>query len=809
MLLSLDHFTQDLRYGVRSLLRTPGFAAVAVVTLALGIGANTAIFSVVNSVLLRPLAYKNPDRLVTILHDGSNPVAPANYLDWRDQSRSFDAMAAAEAWGPNLTGGQSPEHLRGLRVTQNLLPMLGVEPMLGRLFVVGEDETGREHEVVLAYSLWQRLFEGSPDALGKSMHLNGEDYTVIGVMPPQFKFAPFWATHAELWAPLDTSVKRQSRGGNSLRVFARLKPSSTLDQARAEIATTTARLEQQYPGTNRRVQVTPLKEKVVGKIETSLLMMLGACSFVLLIACANVAHMVLARTSDRRKEIAVRTALGATRARVARQFLTENLLLALLGAAGGAVLVWWGVKVLVSLSPPNIPRVETVTLDGTAALFLLGITLVTAVVFGSAPAMQSAVRNLNGALKEGGRAGSDGAGRSRFRSFLVASEFALAFMLLIGAGLMIRSFTALQAVNPGFNPHNVLSLEVSVAGTNEAEPGRRAAFYRDLLNKVRSMPGVESAGAINHVPLIGDMWSRDFRIEGRPAPLPGESPGGVYRLVMPGYLQTMQIPLRKGRDITAQDGPHAPKVVIVNERAAQIYWPGQDAIGKRITLDNEWLTVAGVAANAKQLDWAAKLPDPEIYLAAEQNKDFMENPAAHFSYITLVVRTAGNPADLSPVIKNAVWSFDRNLPISQVITLDRAVADINAQPRFEVLLLGVFGAVALILASVGIYGVMSYSVSRRTREIGIRMSLGANRTEVLRMVVQQGMVQTVCGTVAGIAGALSLGRLMSKLLYGVQPTDLATFIGVSILLGFAALLATLVPARRATRIDPTVALREE
>jgi putative ABC transport system permease protein len=350
---------------------------------------------------------------------------------------------------------------------------------------------------------------------------------------------------------------------------------------------------------------------------------------------------------------------------------------------------------------------------------------------------------------------------------------------------------------------------VSVAGTNEAEPGRRAAFYRDLLNKVRLMPGVESAGAINHVPLIGDMWSRDFRIEGRPAPLPGESPGGVYRLVMPGYLQTMQIPLRKGRDITAQDGPHAPKVVIVNERAAQIYWPGQDALGKRITMDNEWLTVAGVAANAKQLDWAAKLPDPEIYLAAEQNKDFMENPAAHFSYITLVVRTTGNPADLSPAIKNAVWSFDRKLPISQVITLDRAVADINAQPRFEVLLLGVFGAVALILASVGIYGVMSYSVSRRTREIGIRISLGARHTEVLRMVVWQGMVQAAIGTVAGIAGALALAKLMSKLLYGVQPTDLATFIGAGTLLGFAALLATLVPARRATRIDPTVALREE
>jgi predicted permease len=746
---------------------------------------------------------------VTILHDSSNPVAPANYLDWRDQSHSFATMAAAEAWGPNLTGGQAPEHLRGLRMTQNLLPMLGVEPLLGRLFVAGEDEKGREHEVVLGHTLWQRDFSGDPNVLGKAVILNGESYLVVGVMPAQFHFAPFWATQAELWAPMVLSDSRQSRGGNSLRVFARLKPGASLAQARAEINTVTGRLEQQYPGTNRRVMVTPLKEQVVGKIEGSLLLLLGACGFVVAIACANVAHMVLARTSDRQKEIAVRTALGASRARVARQFLTENLLLASLGAAGGGLLAWWGVKVLVSLSPPNIPRVETVSLDGYAALFLLSITLATSVIFGLAPAMQSAVRNLNGALKEGGRAGSDGAARSRFRGFLVASEFALAFMLLIGAGLMIRSFTALQAVDPGFNPHNVLSMEVSVAATNEAAPGRRAAFYRDLLSKVRAMPGVAAAGAINHAPLVGDLWSRNFLIEGRPAPLPGEAPGGVYRMVMPGYFQTMRLPLKRGRDVSALDGPLAPKVLVINERAAQLYWPGENPIGKRINLDSEWFIVVGVAADAKEHDWAPKVPEPEIYLAAEQSKALMENPASHFAYITLVVRTAGNPADIAPAVKNAIWSFDRNLPISQVITMDRAVEDATAQSRFEVLLLGVFGGVALVLAAVGIYGVMSYSVSRRTREIGIRMSLGASRAEVLRMVVLQGIVQAVCGTVVGIAGALSLSTLLSSMLYEVQPTDLVTFIAVGILLTIAALLATLVPARRATRIDPIAALREE
>jgi predicted permease len=811
----LENFVQDTRHGVRALGRTPGFAAVSIITLALGIGANTAIFSVVNAVLLRPLAYKDSDRLVTVLHDRANPVAPANYFDWRDQSHSFEAMGAADYWRANLTGVDPPEHLLGLSVTQSLLPMLGVEPVLGRLFVAGEDEKGTEHEVVLSHSLWQRRFNGDARVLGKSMLLNGASYTVVGVMPPQFKFAPFWATHAELWVPNVLSERRQSRGGNSLRVFARLKPGTTLQQARAEIAAITGRLEQQYPGTNRRVTVTPLKEQVTGKIETALLMLLGACGFVLLIACANVAHMLLARTADRRKEIAVRTALGAGRARLAAQLLSENLVLAGAGAVAGFLLATWGVKALVSLRPPNIPRVETVTMDAQTALFLLVITVVTALIFGLVPALHLSVGNLNGALKEGGRSGSDGRSRGRLRSFLVVSEFALAFMLLMGAGLMIQSFRALAAVDPGFDPHHILSMEVSVLGTNESEPGRRAGFYRDLLDRVRSLPGVDSAGAINHLPLAGDQWGWNFRIAGRPEPLPGDVPGAVYRLVMPGYFQTMRLPLRGGRDITAQDDRRSSGVVIFNERAARQYWPGQDPIGQRVTFGNdrsgkpEWLTVIGVAANAKQSDWAAKEPEPEAYLAAAQNRDFMESPAAHFSYITLVVRTSGNPADMAQAVKNSIWSFDRNLPISDVLTMDRVIADVNAQAHFEMLLLGVFGAIALILAAVGIYGVMSYSVSRRTREIGIRMSLGASRPEVLRMVLQQGMLQAVCGTVVGVAGALSLSKLMAKLLYGVQPTDLATLVAVGVLLGLAALLATLVPARRATCIDPTVALREE
>jgi putative ABC transport system permease protein len=633
-------------------------------------------------------------------------------------------------------------------------------------------------------------------------------------MPPAFQFAPFWATQAEMWVPVAFGDRIHNRGGNGLRIFGRLKPGVSLTRARAEIAAITGRLEHQYPGTNRGVVVTPLKEKVVGKIQTPLLLVLGAVGFVLLIACANVAHMLLARTSDRRREIAVRTALGAGRTRVIGQFLTENLLLAAIGAAAGLLLAFLGTKVLVALSPAYIPRVEVVAIDVDVVLFLLGITLLTAAGFGLAPAMHATAGNLSGALKEAGRGASDGIHRNQIRSFLVASEFALAFMLLIGAGLMIRSFFALQSVDPGFNPHNVLSMVVSVAGSKEAEPEPRALFYRQLLDRVAALPGVRSAGAINHLPLAGDMWEFSFNIEGRPKPRPGEAPAAVYRVVMPGYFETMRLPLRRGRTVTYADDAHTPGVVIVNERAAREYWHGQDPIGKRIALDTEknaapeWLTIIGVAANAKQLDWAAA-PDPELYLPALQNRDFLGYPESHIAYITLVVRTDGNPAELAAALKSTVWSFDRNLPVSAVFAMDRVVAEANAQPRFEMLLLGIFAVIALLLAAVGIYGLMNYAVSRRTREIGIRISLGASRAEVLRMVVRQGMLQALAGTVAGLLGALLLSRLMANMLFGVRPTDPVTFGCVALVLGLAALLATCVPARKAIRIQPMVALRSE
>jgi putative ABC transport system permease protein len=819
----LEHIAKDVRYGARNLFRAPGFTTVAVLTLALGIGANTAIFSVVNAVLLRPLAYKDADRLVTILHYGTSPVATANYIDWRDQSHAFTAVGGADYWAPNITSSMAsdknlPEHLYGLKVTQNMLLLLGVGPLLGRLFVAGEDQVGAEHEVILSYRLWQRRFQGDTNILGKAITLDGEGYTVVGIMPPGFQFAPFWATHAELWVPDAFGQGVHERVGNHLRVFARLKPGVTLAQARADIATVTARLEKQYPATNRNVRVTPLKENVVGNVETPLLILLGAVGFVLLIACANVAHMLLARTAESLKEISVRVALGAGNARMVAQFLTENLLLAGIGAGTGLLLASGAIKVLIALSPASLPRIELVRVDSHVVIFLTCVTVITALVFGLAPALHATAGNLSEALKEGGRADTGSAGRNRLRSFLVASEFALAFMLLIGAGLMVRSFCALQSVDTGFNPNNVFSMIVSVAGTQEQHAGSREVFYRELLQKLRALRGVQAAGAINHLPLVGDMWDRGFRIEGRPESRPGEAPNAVYRIIMPGYFQAVRLQVLSGREISDRDDARSPAVVMLNEQAAHVFWPGESAIGKRIAFDGKageqpaWMTVSGIVANAR-LDDMVSPPYPEMYLPALQTPEFLgagtDPSAAHMNYITLVIRTDGNPADFSNSVRQTVWSFDRNLPISQVMTMAEAVDTATAEPRFEMLLLGLFGAVALILAAVGIYGVMNYSVSRRTREIGIRISLGATYADVLRMVLRQAMLQALTGTVAGIGGAVLLSKLLATILYSVTPTDALTFGGVTVVLGVTALLATGVPARRAALIEPMKALRSE
>ncbi len=811
----LGQLSQDIRYGARNLLRTPGFTAAAVLTLALGIGANTAIFFVVNAVLMRPLAYRDSDRLVTILHYGTGPVAPGSFLDWRAQSTSFEAMEAAQFWRPNVTNSDPPESVPALHVTPGMFAMLGVQPALGRWFSNPANAKVADLEVVLSDRLWARRYGRDPTILGKQMTLNGASYAIVGVMPPEFKFTPFWATRAEMWAPKTFAYGAQDREGRSLRIFARLKPGVTLGHARAEIDAIAARLEEKFPGTSKGARVTPLKENVTGKIEAPLLIVLGAAAFLLLIACANVAHMMLARTSGRQMEIAVRTALGASRGRLLGQFLTESLLLASLGAAAGVMLAFWGTKALVALSPAYIPRVETVGVDRQVVLFLLGATVLTAIAFGLAPAMRAAAANLSGAIEEGGRGGTDSARRSRLRGVLVASEFALAFMLLTGAGLMIRTFHALQAVDPGFDPHHVVSMEVSVAGSPEAQPDRRGPFYRQLVEQVRALPGVVSAAGINHLPLAGDLWTRSFILEGRPEPRRGDEPNAIYRLVTPGYFETMRLALLAGRDISVNDNATAAGAVVINENAAKNFWPNENPIGKRFRLKGEqdeaqpWITVVGVVKNAKQLNWAEQIWDEFYFAAAQHNAGRLGDPGAHMDYVTLVVRTRSDAAAMAPDIEKTVWSFDHNLPISNILMMERVVEEATAQQRFEMLLFGVFGAVALAMAAAGIYGVMNYAVTRRTHEIGIRMSLGASRSDVLKLIVGQGIGQAIAGTAAGCAGALLLSGLMSKMLYGVRPNDPVTFGGVLAVLGCAALIATVVPARKASRVEPVIALRND
>jgi predicted permease len=812
---ALADVRRDLRFGIRSLLKTPAFTIAATLALALGIGATTAILSVVNGVLLRPLPYADSDRLVVLLHSGRNPVSPANYLDWRAQTRSFTEVAAAEYWSVNLAGTDEPERVTGLRLTAGMLPMLGIRPLLGRVFTAQEEVAGNDRVAVLSYGLWQRRFDGDRGVVGRRVLFDGDPFVIIGVMPPRFQFAPFWATHAELWAPLALGARATSRSGNSLRVFARLRPGVTFEQARVDFTTVTARLEREYPGTNRNVKLESLKHVVVGDIETPLFVLLGAVAFVLLIACANVAHMLLARSASRQKEVAIRTALGATRVRLISQMLIESALLALGGGIAGLLLAVWGVRALIGASPAIIPRVADVTIDARVLLLTLGITGATAMFFGLLPALRSARVDLAETFRDGDRGSTEGRGKHRLRSALVASEFALALVLLTGAGLMIRSVVALQRIDPGLDPHNVLTMIVSTSGTKEADPRLRQAFFADALDRVRATPGVESASYINHLPIAGDSWGFSFRIEGRPKPAPGDSPSAIYRVVFPGYFRAMRIPLLRGRDIVNSDRIDAAPVVIINEIMAKRHWPNDDALGKRISIDDStWATVVGIAKNMVQQDWGAP-PEPEMFFPYAQQRVFLTGTASRYAYLTLVARVACgvrercNPAAFTTPIIRAIREIDRNVPISNVQTMSSVANQATAESRFYLVLLGAFAAIALTLAAVGIYGVMSYSVTRRTHEIGIRIALGAEQGTVLRFIVRQGMTVALVGAGVGLVAAFALTRLMGRLLFGVGPTDPTTFAVVTTTLCAVALAASYLPARRATRVDPLTALRSD
>jgi putative ABC transport system permease protein len=812
---AVDVLRRDIRYGARSLLKTPAFTVAATIALALGIGATTAILSVVNGVLLRPLPYADSDRLVVILHNDRNPVAPGNVIDWREQTHSFTDIAAAESWSANLSGSDQPEHVLGLRLSAGMFPMLGVQPLFGRVFTAQEDVPGNDGVAVISYGLWQRRFGGDRDIVGRQVLFDGNPRTIVGVMPQSFQFAPFWVTHAEVWVPLGLAARVNNRGGQSLRAFARLRPGVTLEQARADLGAVTARLEREFPGTNKNVTVQSLKHKVVGDIQTPLLVLLVAVAFVLLIACANVAHMLLARAAFRQKELAIRTALGATQRRIVAQLLGESVLLALAGGAAGLLLAVWGVRALIAASPAVIPRVASVAIDGRVLLMTLLITATTSIVFGLVPALRAARVDLAETFKDGDRGATEGQRRHRLRSVLVASEFALALVLLVGAGLMIRSFSALRSFDPGFDPRNVITMTISVTGTKLDGIGARPAFFADALTRVRAISGIESAGYINHLPIAGDQWGFGFAVEGRPKAKPGEAPTAAYRVVFPGYFHAMRIPILRGRDVSDADRLGATQVVVINEFMAKTHWHGEDAIGKRISLDDStWITVVGVAKNTVREQWAAPAEE-EMFLPFAQSKSFLTNPATRFGYLTLVARASCDArgqcdaAALATPIASAVRDIERTVAISAVQTMSAVVGGATAESRFYVVLLGTFAAVALALAAVGIYGVMSYSVSRRTHEIGIRIALGAEPSSVLRLVVAQGMRLAAIGAGAGVIAAFALTRMMSKLLYGVAPSDPITFVVVTVVLCAVAVIASYVPARRATRIDPLTALRSD
>ena len=812
-------FWKDVQYAARVLLKSPGFTAVAVLAVALGVGANTAIFSVVNAVLLKPLNYAEPDQLVLINHnypkiDLKASVSAPGYAYYRDNAKSFDSVAAFTSWNVNLTGEGEPERLQGLSVTTNLLQTLGAQTADGRVFTAEEGTPGNNKVVVLSDGFWRRRFGGVP-VVGKAITLNGEPYTIVGVMPPTFQFGREWnAQTPDVWSPMAFTPQQldASTGLTSeyLGVMARLKDGVGVAQAQAEMDAISADLRRQYmPGadaSNWGLLLTRYDEFVVGQIRTPLLFLLGVVALVLLIACANVANLMLARAAVRQKEIAVRTALGASRWRVVRQLLTESVLLSVAGGGVGLLLAMWGVDLLLKLNDNKIPRATEIGLDRNVLLFTLGVSVLTGIIFGLAPAFQTSNVNLHDTLKEGGRSSRSGIRRG-LRDVLVVVEITLAVIVLVGAGLLIRSFARLQQVNPGFEPRGVLAMQVSLPQSKYKEGTLRAAFDRQMLEGVRALPGVKSAATITTLPMSGWNQSGSFQIEGRQL-APGESsPHGDRWMPSDDYFQTMGIPLVKGRYFDARDTADSPPVVIVSEALARKYWPGEDPVGKRITFnripntqDPLWREIVGVVGHVRNegLEGESRGQYYVPYTQRPNNTDLF-----------LVVRTDADPASLAPSVRGAVAAVDRDLPVYRVTTMEKLVSESLMQRRFAMFLFGVFAVLALALAVVGLYGVMSYAVAQRTHEIGLRMALGAQTRDVLRMVVGQGMVLVAIGLGLGLGGALLLTRLMKSLLFGVSAADPLTYAGIALLLAAVAFLASYLPARRATKVDPMVALRYE
>ncbi len=797
---------QDLRYGVRMLWKTPGFTAIAALSLALGIGVNTAIFSVVNGVLLRRLPYADPDRLVMIWEDpGGNPrnfVNPRNFADWREQNQSFEQVAAINVGNVNLTGRGEPERLINASVSASFFSILRANAAHGRVFLAEEDKPGSSSVALISHRLWQRRFGADPNLVGQSIELNGERVTVIGVMPASFRFPGT----AEIWRPLvftPAQLDNNNRGSHFLSVVGRLKPGVTVQQAQAEMDVIYNQLRQQYPGqlTNWVPRVTSLHEDTVGNLRQPLLILLGAVGFVLLIACSNIANLTLARAVARQREIAIRAALGAGRARLLRQLLTESLLLSLLGAGLGLLLSSWFVDLLVSLNPGNIPRLAEISLDGRVLTFTLLLSLGSSLVFGLAPALSASKINLNEALKDASKACAGGHQSNLRRAFVIA-EIALSLALLIGAGLMIKSFVRLGRVELGFNPENVLTMRVALPSNRYAEPPRQVAFYQQVVERVRALPGAQSASLSSDPPVSGStgLWQNTFHIEGKPLPPPGERHSASLRWITPDYFKTMGIQLRRGRALTEADVEGLARVAVIDEAMARRFFPDEDPVGKRIVIywrDRIPREIVGVVGNVRQtsLDTDA---GPHMYIP------YYQTP---LNYATLFVRASVDPLKLASEVKSEVLAVDRDQPVYAVRTMEEIIDNSVAERRFQMLLLGLFAVVALALAGVGIYGVISYVVTERTREIGIRVALGAQRLDVLRLIIGQGIKLTSIGIAIGLLASFALTRLMKNLLYDVTATDPAIFLLIPAILACVALLACYIPARRAMKVEPMVALR--
>jgi putative ABC transport system permease protein len=809
----------DFRYGLRILLRNPGFTLAAIVVLALGIGANTAIFSIVNAVLLRPLPYEDPSRIIQIWHvppAKSFPgmsffsVSPANYLDWQSQNRSFEKMAAYGFRSFTVGGGQRPEAIRGAAVAPDLFSILRVQPVLGRTFSPEEDRPGQGNVVILGNKLWRDHFASDPSIVGRNVTLNGQTYSVIGVMPPKFKF-PDWA---DLWVPLAWSNEQRAvRGNHNYMVIGRLKPDVNVQQAKADLSTISARLEQQYPEDDKGwgATVLPLREQMVGDVRPALLVLLGAVAFVLLIACANVANLVLAKTVARKKEIAIRTALGASRAAVLRQILVETLILSLAGGSLGLFLARFGLTLIEKFLADRLPSSIEITLDAQVLAFTVFLALFAGILAGLLPAARFTRTDVNEALKQGQSRGSSDSGGSKTRGLLVVSEVALSLVLLIGAGLMLRTLLQLSSVRPGFDPNNVLTAALPVPNTKFPSPAAQISFCDQVLRELRAMPGVESAGLIDSLPLDGGGSHQPVAMEGQPVVPMADQPEVDVRVISPGYLHAMRIPLVRGRDLNDADVAGRPPVVLISESMAKRFWPNENPIGKHVTLTffpDAVREVAGVVGDVKQDSLDQNRPVEMLYWPVSQITAPPSETWRSFG-LSLAVRTSADPTSAISAVTTAVHLVDPEMPVEQLVTMEGLISASLFPQRFNVLLLGAFAGLALVLAAVGIYSVLSYTVRRRVREIGIRMALGASHSDVLRMVVSDGMKPILLGVAIGLAAALALSRVVASLIFGVRATDPLTFAAVALLLVAVGLLATILPAYRATRVEPVRILRDE